>query len=275
MFEASYHNLSDEYPGWGTVAILPWDSEIFGFPVADFKAGDIAVLIERRSDVQRRLEEWAEANAVELIGCSVAAVEARWKTILPQLGFAYVDSTLVYTLPRLHRAKFPRSHPVRLAVADDREAIERIAAQVFNAGRYHADPRFPRELANARFRAWVARAFDSLSAENRVYVNSVPGSATGFLHATVNGDQAQLTIGAGDFSIQGTSTSTLVFFGFLEALRDSGVRRARSKLSSANMPILNLTAYAGARYSAPEYVFHWHAPGAVHLNDENLPGGVA
>jgi hypothetical protein len=267
MFQINYEEISAGRPGMGRAGILGWDSEIFGFPVADFQAGDVAQMSQDRDKLREQLADWAAANAVELIGCSISAVDPQWRLLLPQLGFAFVDSSLVYTLPKLYRVKFPRSHAVRIAVEEDREAIERMAAQVFSAGRYHADPRFPRELANARFRAWMTRAFDSPSESNRIYVNSVPGSATGFLHANVKGDQAQLTIGAGDFSIQGTSTATLVFFGFLEALRDSGVRRAQSKLSAGNMPILNLVAYAGARFSHPEHVFHWHAPGAPHLLD--------
>lgn len=265
MSETSYQNLSDARPGWGQVAILEWDTEIFGFAVAEYRAGDPRLIAAEQDAVQKRIRDWAAEKRVQLIGCAVSSLEPLWRMLLPPAGFTYVDSTLIYTLPKLSRAKFPRSHAVRLAVAEDQEAIERIAAQAFDAGRYHADPLFPRALANARYQAWMTRAFASLGPENRIYVNSVPGSATGFLHATVKGDRAQLTIGAGDFSIQGTSTATLVYFGFLEALRDSGVRRAQSKLSASNMPILNLTAYAGARFSQPEHVFHWHPPDATYL----------
>ena len=265
MSEPEYQPLSPKTPAWGEVAVLPWDSEIFGFPVATYRASDASAISRNLPDVRDALKKWAVGNNVELIGCSLSATEPIWRLCLPRLGFLYVDSTLTYTQPKLHRAKFRRSYAVRLAVMEDQQAVERIAEQAFNAGRYHADPFFPRALANLRFRRWLEKAFLSLSSASRIYVTGESGTVTAFTHSNVEGDRAYITIGGADVALQGRGTGAAVFLGTLEALRDSGVRRAESKLSAGNTAMMNLTAYAGCRFSDPLNVFHWHAGDAPHL----------
>ncbi|MBA3274140.1 MAG: hypothetical protein H0T11_09750 [Chthoniobacterales bacterium] len=266
MFEAAYENLVDAQPAFGRIAILPWDTEIFGFPVADYKPGQLQQTFDGRREVVERLRSWAAAKHVELIGCSVPSGERTWRTLLPQFGFTYVDATLTYTLAKLQIAKFPRKHvPVRLATIEDQSAVERICEIGFRAGRYHADPRFPLELANARYRHWLTREFKSLGEANRIYVAGEVGSAVGFTHVRVTNGDAYITIGGADPAVQSGVLPFAVFIGTLEALRDSGVRRAQSKLSAGNTPMLNLAAYAGSRFSEPETVFHWHAADAPHL----------
>ena len=39
VFRPEYDYLSPASPQWGKIALLPWDEEIFGFPVADFQLG--------------------------------------------------------------------------------------------------------------------------------------------------------------------------------------------------------------------------------------------
>lgn len=267
MFEATYQNLSEAEPAWGRVAVLPWDTDIFGFAVADYKPGDVGAIFAGRHHFHPRLREWAKDNSVELIGCAVRSSEPRWRTLLPHFGFAYVDATLTYTLPKLQTAKFPRKHvPVRLATLADQEAVERICEIGFRAGRYHADALFPLQLANTRYRKWLANEFASLGESNRIYVAGEVGAPVGFTHVRVNGTEAYITIGGADPAVQSSVLPFAVFIGTLEALRDSGVRRAQSKLSAGNTPMLNLAAYAGSRFSDPETVFHWHAENAPHLN---------
>lgn len=266
MFEAAYEHLSAENPEWGNVALLPWDTEIFGFAVADFKPGDARVIFEHRSAIGARLTSWATEQQAELIGCSVPAAEERWRTLLPRIGFTYVDSTLTYTLPKLQTVRFGRKHtPVRLATMADQAAVERVCETGFRAGRYHADARFPVTLANARYRRWLAKEFESLGDSNRVYVAGKIGAAIGFIHVRVEGDEAYLTLGGADPAMQSGILPFSVFIGTLEALRDSGVRRVESKLSAGNTPMLNLASYAGSRFSEPETVFHWHASESQHL----------
>ena len=99
----------------------------------------------------------------------------------------------------------------------------------------------------------------------RAVARTVAGTLLGALAAATG-------IGGADAAFQGRGAGAAVFLGTLEALRDSGVRRAQSKLSATNTAMMNLTAYAGCRFSNPEHVYHWHAPQARYLVD---PGSIS
>jgi ribosomal protein S18 acetylase RimI-like enzyme len=265
MSDPEYQPLFPQTPAWGEVAIMSWDSDVFGFPVATYRATDASAVSRNLPEIKAALENWAAENGVELIGCSLPATEARWRFSLPQLGFLYVDSTLIYSLSKLQRTKFPRRYKLRPATLADQESVERIAEQSFETGRYHADPLFPRELAQRRFRKWLTQAFESLSLTSRVFVLGEPGAATAFSHSYVHGDEAHITIGGVDAALHRRGLGPAIFVGTFAALQDLGVRHAHSKVSVGNPGAMNCAAFGGARFSDPEHVYHWHAAGAPHL----------
>ena len=265
MSEVKHQPLSPEKPDWGSIAMLDWDSKVFGFPVANYVPVQPSAVLTDLAQIEQALNEWALQNAVELIGCSMPATEPGWRLSLPRLGFSYVDSTLIYSLPKLQRTKFPRPYQLRDATLADQESVERIAGDSFDAGRYHADPLFPKALANLRFRRWLTQAFESLSPTSRVFVIGEEGAATAFSHSYVHGDTAHITIGGVDANFHGRGLGPAIFVGTFAKLQGLGVRRAHSKVSVANVGAMNCAAFGGARFSEPEHVFHWHAPVAPHL----------
>jgi hypothetical protein len=265
MAETNYEPLSAENPAWGEVSILSWDSSVFGFPVASYQPGQPSAVQKDLAAIGEALSIWARENGVELIGCSIATTEPSWLLLLPRLGFLYVDSTLIYSLPKLQLTKFPRRYQLRPATLADQASVERIAGSSFRAGRYHADPLFPEELANLRFRKWLTRAFEELSPASRIFVLGESGAATAFSHSYVNGDNAHITIGGVDASCHGRGQGPAIFLGTFAALQDIGIRRAHSKVSVGNAAAMNCAAFGGARFSEPEHVFHWHSPDAQHL----------
>lgn len=271
MAEANYRAVSQANPQWGELAVLPWDSEIFGFPVADYRVAEVAAFSHEATAIARALQNWAAENEVELIGCSVSALEKQWRAVLPRVGFLYVDSTFTYTITRPTGAKFPRPLPAPwLATREHQPLIEAIAERAFNVGRYHADPFFPVELANRRYRRWLANTFDELSDASRIYVIGEPDAPTGFTTAKIEGAFARLPFGATDPSVHGTPAGYALFLGLVDDLRRAGVRRVQSKLSAGNTPMINLAAFGGARFSDPQLVYHWHAANAPHLAPRRL-----
>ena len=263
MTEALYQDLGRENPDWGKIAILPWDTEIFGFAVATFAPGDLDAILASGSKFEQCLVTWAADNKVALISCAVPSGGRSWRALLPTLGFAYVDSTLRYTVAKLQTTVFPRQHrPVRLATAADQQSVEQICESGFRAGRYHADPRFPLPLARRRYRQWLANEFGCLNDSNRIYVIGEPGAAVAFTHVQIQSTKAYISIGGAAPSVQSGVIPFAMFIGTLEAVRDTGVHRVESKLSAGNTPMINLAAYAGSHFSEPEQVFHWHNPTA-------------
>jgi hypothetical protein len=274
MFDSAPVPLDVGHPEWGKVFVVPWDTEIFGFPVGAYEPGDPGAI---RSDLEafsRRFHGWASAHRVELVAGSVGADDRVWRALMSALGFTCVEQTLdamfrvqAYTAP-------PPSRPVRLATPDDHHQIEEIAAHTFGHGRYHADPRFPLDLADRRYRHWIRNACTSGSPRERVYVVGKPGGVKGFFQVRLAEDKERAEIGIMGVaeSAKGSPAALDLMTGMHLDLKALGIRWLTAKLSAGNTRIINLIAHFGYRFRNARATFHWHAPAAPHLLP---PEGVA
>jgi L-amino acid N-acyltransferase YncA len=185
---------------------------------------------------------------------------------LSLLGFAFVDYSLQMTLTRANKLP-PIRATLRLAQPDDQPAIEGIAEGAFESGRYHADARFPVHLANLRYRHWIRNAFAAHNDQTRIYVLGQPETVIGFMHVAVDGDHADLRLGAVDRSAHLGIAGFNLYAGVIAALKAENIKYITAKISAANTPVLNLYTALGFQASKPEAVFHWHSPLAAHLVD--------
>jgi hypothetical protein len=265
MAEAPLQPLDDTAPGLGTVAILPWDTDIFGFAVGAYAPGDPGVIGAAREEFRRLLLAWASLHWVELVSCAVGVDDRVWRALLAELGFTWVEQTLDLTF-RVQTYKAPRpSRPVRLATADDHPQIEEIAAHTFRHGRYHSDPRFPPDLADRRYRYWVRGACTSTNPADRVYVVGKLGNVKGFFQLRIEGDRAEVGIMGVAESAKGSPAAIDLMTGMQLDLKALGVRWITAKISAGNARVINLVAHFGYRFRSPRATFHWHAPDAPHL----------
>jgi hypothetical protein len=262
-FEADYSRLDPNDPGLGSIAVLPWDAEIFGFAVADYRPGDPAELASRTGPLAERLATWSRDRKVELVGCRVSATDTALTGVLESAGFRIVDLQLRATLAPLRSDDAPTRITVRTADPSDRSRILAIASSAFLLGRYHADPRFPRAAADRRYRIWMERALAG-GEGTWVAVAGPPGSVRGFLHAEISGSAADIRLAAVDPDGAGIAGPEL-FRGALHEVARLGARRVTARMSAANCAVLNVYASLGFRFDEPESVLHWHSPDASHL----------
>jgi RimJ/RimL family protein N-acetyltransferase len=222
-FVAAYRPLSNARPALGEAALLPWDTEIFGFPVADFRTG---------SDSLNRVS---------------------------------VDFNFEVVLSRVRTAKIPR-FSCRAAEPDDFDGIYRIAGEAFQFGRYHTDPRFPRELADRRYVHWMRSALAVRPPSQEVFTVGPLGKPIGFLHAAFENDVADIRLAAVDPENDLGVAGLALYEGALRLLHERGCTRAKARISAANTAVVNVYAGLGFQFTKPEVVLHWHSPGASHLH---------
>jgi len=273
MRETSFYPLDDGAPWWGKVALLPWDTDIFGFPVAAWQPGDSKTIADGLEAFRRRFQAWASTHQVELVSCTVGADDRIWRALLPELGFSCVEQTLDLTFRVQAFDASPPSRPVRLATAEDHPQIEDIAAHSFRHGRYHADPRFPPDLADRRYRFWVRRACTSTEPADRVYVVGTPGNVRGFFQLRLEEDRAVVGIMGVAELAKGSAAAVDLMTGMQLDLKALGVRWITAKISAGNARVINLVAHFGYRFRNPRATFHWHAPDAPHLLPRGLDPG--
>jgi hypothetical protein len=239
--------------------VLPWDQEIFQFPVAEYWPGPLREWGQARSLVRQRLAEWAKEQEVELICSRSKADETALGAALQELGFRYVETSLCAALPHLDRNKLPeRRITTRTPEPSEHPALLRIAGSAFRHGRYHADFRFPRTLANRRYEWWLGEALQHPTAGTRVYVVGSSPRPLGFLHVEVAGPTADLRLGAVDPDSETGIAGFHLYLGVLHELAALGVGRVVARISAANVSMVNLYSELGFRFAQPESVLHWH-----------------
>lgn len=258
-FELQFEPISPEDSAWGAAAIVPWDTEIFGFRVAVYKPGPVSADADM-VNFGAGFVSWMRAHTISLCSCVLPAADSRWSRRLSETSFHLVDCTLQVSLEPLSAAHLPEIRfPVRLATPDDHPAIEAIARQSFAHGRYHADPFFSNELADWRYLRWVQNALSGARAEDRVFVLGGPAEVMGFYHGTVEGDVSDLRLVALAPEFRKTGAGMSLYAGALRELQELGVREVISSISGANAAAINVHSRLGFRFRQPERVYHWHA----------------
>jgi RimJ/RimL family protein N-acetyltransferase len=260
-FQPQYGFLSAASPQWGKIALLPWDEEIFGFPVADFQLGPNPPEIQDRALFIKALEDFSARTNAQLISTHVQGDDMSTIAQLVKAGFSPVEFSLVASLSRIKPGSLPpRRLTLREALPADRAAICEIASRAFQFGRYHADPQFPRKLANDRYASWIRNALDRFDPNSFVFVLGRSGEVLGFMDVVICDGHADLRLGAVD------PHNNLGFMGFslyvetLRALLAHGVKSASAKLAAPNTAAMNIYSMLGFQFSKPEAVLHWHAP---------------
>jgi hypothetical protein len=264
-FEASFPPLSTRNPDWGQVGLLPWDEAIFGFPVAEFRPGLLPPGRDEVTSFRAALEDFAASSGVELISLRLDALSGPAVHTFCGAGFFPVDLSEEASSTRLRPESMPKPRfGIRTAEPADHPDILRIAGSAFRFGRYHTDPRFPRELADKRYVHWVRNALSSTEPGVSVFVLGAAPQRLGFFHVVVSDEVADLRLAAADPESP-VGLGLALYSETLLALQRLGARRFVTKVSAANIGVMNLYASIGFRFSNPQHVLHWHAPGAPHL----------
>ena len=265
-FALDFEDICRGRPGMGKAAIISWDSEIFGFPVACYQIGQDEPHEETRAGFRERLESWLQQNHALLCVCAVPASRLEWKTSITCLGFSFVDFSLRPTLNGLQRLKLPEPRAtLRQAEVEDRPIIANLAAHAFQHGRYHADSRFPRRLADLRYRQWINKALGGGHPSDRVYVMGALGAVEGFYHVAIDGINADLRLAAVVPELQGTSVGVDLYLGVLHILKGLGIRKVIASVSAANTRAINVLSALGFSFSNPELIYHWHSENLCRL----------
>lgn len=259
-YQLHFEDIAPSEPRLGSAAVVPWDSDTFGFGVATYRAAVSELGDIEKQAFGRHFSSWMRVRSVAVCSCSVAAESHFWREALQQADFHFVDLTLQSSLAGLAGARLPECRfPVRLATRMDHAAIKEIAARSFAHGRYHADPRFPQTLADLRYRVWIESALNAPNPEDRIFILAQDGEVKGFFHATLEGPLSDLRLAAIAQDVKSTMFGVELYAGTLRELRNLGVRKVVTSVSGNNTAVMNLYAALGFRFGQPEMVYHWHA----------------
>jgi hypothetical protein len=255
---------------YGTASLIPWDCEAFGFPV-----GRIALASNAPGDsdifgLRASIQEWTATSNVRLVSVSVPAAASAWMQALHQLDFVCIDTSLSVKMTALSaRRKAIRSVDLRPADMLDRCGLESLAESVFEFGRYHRDTRFPRYLANRRFRNWVSNALHRPNFGEHFLVAGPIGDPSAFLFYSVEDNVADWHLAGISRGRSDVTPGPMLFSGALDHMESLSVRCVSSVISPSNVPVLNIYSALGFRFFEPSFIYHLIPLGTSFPSEHN------
>lgn len=241
--------------------LVPWDTEIFGFSVAQ-----IANLeVESRGAEEplfNRFDAWCVDQGIRFSACRLAQSALLESEAVQDRGFRFVELNYRPFLDRLSSRDLPPADPeIRFVGAGDEDADELVdcAGRIFQYGRFHQDPLFDRDLANRRYSVWMRTAF---SLNDQRVIRCARGEETVgfFVIEDPSPDESFWSLIGLAPEFQGGGWGTRVVRSMLRWHREEGKNRVGTSISSHNIAVMNLYAKLGWRFPEPLVSYHRHAP---------------
>lgn len=229
-------------------ALVPWDTESFGFPVyelrlderADLDVGDLAEFLQR-----------FDTPEGSLVCVKVDQGSVPLLYVLAMNGFYPVETMLEVEGDLAFAATLPREAkiPVRLrpATRDDLPVMTRIASEAFWSDRFHLDPNLSDDAADERYARWVIRAFES-DDQLFAYERTDSSEVIGFYQVReVSPDRVDLTLAAVDPSLTGLGLGSVLYRSVIAECAAQGYVTAQTRIVARNLPVLNI--FSAMRFS--------------------------
>lgn len=235
--------------------MVPWDSEIFGYPVAQISRFELAEDAQP-TPILAEFEIWCAERDVRLISCRLDHLRLRESMALEDAGFRFVETVYHPRFDAFADIAAPtRGIQVAEATPSDIARIEDVAYSAFSTGRFLLDHRLPPELSRRRYATWVRRSFGSpgqtvLKAESE-------GELVGFFIVEHRSDKSvywHLTAIAPEW--QGKGMGIRVWRTLLLRHAGEGATAVETTISGHNLAVINLYARLGFSFASAQMTFH-------------------
>jgi len=236
-----------------TYFAVPWDSEIFGFGVAQIDSIELGVGDPAEDFLE--FQRWCREQSIRLSSCRLSHDRLRESAWLESRGFRFIEMVYRPRLDLLQQESSPTSALViDRALASDLPALDEIAGLAFTTGRFHLDPFLDRGLNGKRYRSWVRSSL--ANPDHQVLKATLGGALVGFFVVEETNETAywHLTAMAPPFQGQGIGES--LWRAMMARHRQAGMRVVETTISAHNVAVINLYAKLGFRFGEAQMTFH-------------------
>jgi len=239
-----------------TARFVPWDTEVYGFPVAqveNFKLFDTVAAL--RDYVQFR--QWLCDNSIKIVSCRLPHNCLRESIFLESKGFRFIEMVLHPRIEKLQRIEIPQDDlKICPALASDITTLRAIAEKAFHHERYHVDPRLDPRFADMRYGRWVQ---SSVNHSYQCLLKVMLDENIIALFIIENGHENavywHLTAIAPGW--QGRGCGKRIWRAMLHYHKGEGKDSVTTTISARNVAVLNLYSKLDFRFLPPEMTFHW------------------
>ncbi len=155
--------------------LLDWDSEHFGFPIAQV-TGDAFTRMGPEA-----VDAWCRDRAIRCLYLSADVGDAETARAAALHGFRIVDVRLAMRRPYAGLLELQTGPEIsaREATETDLGFARRLAARSHRTSRFYFDGNFPRDRCDALYQAWVERA--SRDPDRRLLIGVVDAEPVGYM----------------------------------------------------------------------------------------------
>jgi len=232
--------------------LLEWDSEHFGFPIARVLADTLT-----ESSVQE-IDAWCLDRGIRCLYFVATPDDSETSRLAAAHGFQVVDVRIITRRSYeglLDLDHGPEEVKLREATDTDFEYARRLAARAHRSTRFYFDGRFPRDLCDALYEAWVERS--ARDPERRLLIPVVDGEPVGYylLAPIGSGGEGHGELVAIDERHRRKGYARAMYFGAYRYCADRGVRTQRGVDSYRNVTAIRLHEKLGFLVDEVEV---WH-----------------
>lgn len=236
---------------------VPWDSDIFGFPVAAISAVEIKKSLFAQSHFEY-FKAWVYENSYVIVSCRLLHHQLVESMFLERNEFRFVEMVLHPIVPALQGYPIISTEMVVEQVCEaELPDLVSMAERSFGYERYHVDPRLDSKLADIRYGHWVRNSHPE-SKQRLLKVRAIDGNTVAFFVVENKDDHSvhwHLTAVNPDF--QGKGLGYHIWMTMINYHKLAGVESIRTTISARNVPVLNLYSKLNFRFAPPEMTFHW------------------
>jgi RimJ/RimL family protein N-acetyltransferase len=237
--------------------MVPWDSDIFGFPVAAISTIDVKRIVSAQEEFDL-FKIWVRDSSFEIVSCRLLHQQIEASMFLERNNFRFVEMVLHPTVMDLQT--YPAAYTdmiVEPVCEAELPTVVAMAEQSFSCERYHVDSRLDSKLANIRYGCWVRNSFYDLK-QSLLKVRFPDGHTVAFFVVENKDDHSaywHLTAVNPDF--QGKKLGVRIWMTMINYHKAAGIERIETTISARNSIVLNLYSKLNFRFTPPEMTFHW------------------
>lgn len=237
-------------------ALVSWDTEIFGFPVAQIQKLEIIDLLSAAEEYQT-FQRWLDVNRIKIASCRLLHDRLKESMFLESKGFRFIEMVLHPKIEKLQSLDISQDNLIITpALESDLSAMQSIAERAFGHERYHIDPRLDPRLGDLRYGRWVKNSLNH-SRQQLLKVTDSEQIVALFIVEFRERKSVYWHLTAISPQWQGRGYGQRVWRAMLRRHQAEGQDCVMTTISARNIAVLNLYAKLDFRFLPPEMTFHW------------------
>lgn len=199
--------------------------------------------------IDQKLENISDfkGTSADYVRCFVDSARTDLATFLCEKNFAFADRTMKAIIPLKSSADFQKFCRLKIELSEPNERIHEIAKKSFTQ-----DVRFWTEFPPTM----NVEVFENFFAAMKVcYICCVKNEIAGFIEIAERDSEAVIRLAAVDEKFRLSGAALSLYAGASDLFRQKGHRKLVGRISTRNMPVVNLYSTLGAIFSEPQDVY--------------------